>query len=101
MVERKQYLILAILAALSLVLVFANVLLVNLNRAKQSEANERQQFIQQSIQLEGLYQQMIKALAELSAKNNDPQLKNVLAQQGITFSVNQNPVDSVIAAKKN
>jgi hypothetical protein len=50
--------------------------------------NSRQQFIQQSIQLEGLYREMVKALADLSAKNNDVQLRDLLKTHGITFTVN-------------
>jgi len=57
------------------------------NRGGQIEVNSRQQYIQQSIQLEGLYREIVKALADLSIKNNDKQIRDMLASQGITVTV--------------
>ena len=74
------------IGALALVLALVDIALFSTNRQQQSQVAERAQFIQQSAQLQGLYQQIIGSLAELSAKNNDAQLKAVLADQGITFS---------------
>jgi hypothetical protein len=95
MLKPWQFATLSALAVIALVLVIVNVVLFSSNRAAQVDVTGRQQFIQQSVQLETLYQQMVHSLAELSAKNNDAQLKSVLAAQGITFSVAPNDAASV------
>jgi hypothetical protein len=74
---------------LVMVLALVNVALFQGNAALQAQVSERQVYIQQSLQLEGLYREMVKALAELSAQNSDERLKALLASQGITFNVNQ------------
>ena len=58
------------------------------NRQAQAEVNARGQYIQQSAQLEPLYREMVKALADFSVRNNDLQLRELLAKQGITVSAN-------------
>jgi len=72
------------------VLAVVDIALFSGNRQQQSQVAVRAQFIQESVQLQGLYQQIIGSLAELSANNNDAQLKAVLADQGITFSATPN-----------
>jgi uncharacterized protein YpmS len=99
MLKAWQFGTLLALALLALVLVVVNVMLFSSNRAAQADAAGRQQFIQQSVQLETLYQQLVRSLAELSAKNNDAQLKSLLAAQGITFSVTPNDASSAGARK--
>jgi hypothetical protein len=77
------------IAGLGLVLVIINIVLFTGNRSIQAEVNTRQQFINQSLQLDRLNRELITALANLAARNNDEQLKNLLTSHGITFSVNQ------------
>ena len=72
MVTRWQYWLLILVAASALVLVVINAILFVGNRGIQAEVNNRQQFVQQSIQLEVLYREMAKALADLSARDNRP-----------------------------
>jgi ABC-type transport system involved in cytochrome bd biosynthesis fused ATPase/permease subunit len=62
--------------------------LVHNNRSLRAEVDTRQQYLQQSVQLEGLYNDMVRALAELSARNNDTQLRTLLQKNGITYNVN-------------
>ena len=62
--------------------------LFNGNRAAQAEVSSRAQYVQQTAQLEPLYREMVKALADLSVRNNDVQLREMLAKQGITLSAN-------------
>ena len=88
MLNKLQHMILTSVAGMVFVLVIISVILVVTNRSLQGDIAARQQFIQQSMQLEGLYKQMVSALAELAAKNDDAQLKALLNAQGITFSVN-------------
>jgi hypothetical protein len=70
------------------ILVVVNMVLFELNRSLQMEINARQQYIQQSIQLEGLNREIIAAIANLAVRNKDDQLKTLLAQHGITITAN-------------
>jgi ferritin len=79
------------LGALALILAIANAMLFSSNRQTQNEVNTRGQYIQQTLQVEPLYQSLIKSLAELAAKNNDAQLRDLLATQGITFGAPVQP----------
>jgi hypothetical protein len=90
MLNRWQFNVVIFLAAVTLVLVIGNMVLFSRNRMQQQEISDRQLYIQQTAQLEGLYQQLIRAIAELSARNNDAALGAVLGRQGITFSVTPN-----------
>ncbi len=91
MLTRTQYLTLVVLAALALLLVVANGIVFSLNRGVQTEVNARQQFVQQSVQLEDLYREIVKALAELGVKNGDQQIVQMLSAQGINVSVTNSP----------
>ncbi len=83
-----QHRILVLLGALALVLAIVNAMMFSSNRQEQNELAIRGQFIQQSLQLEPLYQSLIKSLADLAARDNDIPLRELLASQGITFSSN-------------
>ncbi|HMS81623.1 MAG TPA: hypothetical protein PKC20_19285 [Burkholderiaceae bacterium] len=67
-------------------IVAANVSMVALNRASQSEIAERAQFIQQSVALERLNQEIIRALAELAVRNQDKDVTALLNANGVTFT---------------
>jgi len=103
MLSRWQFNVVVALAIVTLVLVVTNMVLFSRNRAQQQEINNRQLYVQQTAQLEGLYQQMIRAVAELSTRNNDAALGAVLTRQGITFNVTptepQPPADSGAAGR--
>ncbi len=73
------------LAGLILLLVLVNLLLSLGNQFLRLQVTERQQFITQSIQLEGLHREIVTALASVAVKNNDEQIKNLLAFQGISI----------------
>ena len=77
------------IAVLGLVFVVVNIFLFLGNRTIQGEVNDRQQFINQTLQLDRLNRELIAALANLAARNNDDQIRNLLASHGITFTVNQ------------
>ena len=76
-----------LVAALGVVLVLTNMVLFERNRSLQGEVNSRAQYIQQSVQLEGLHREMVNAIANLAVRNKDDALKTILTQQGITFNV--------------
>ncbi len=86
-----QYRVLVVLGALALGLAIVNAVLFSNNRQAQNELATRGQYIQQSLQLEPLYQSLIKSLADLAARDNDNQLRSLLASQGISFSASPQP----------
>jgi hypothetical protein len=86
MLRRWEYWFLTLPALAIAVLVGANITLFNANRAAQAEVAARGQYIQQTTQIEPLYREMVKALADLSVRNNDRELRDMLAKQGITVS---------------
>jgi hypothetical protein len=77
--------LLTVLAALMLVLVLVNILLGFGNQSLRAEVGERQQFITQSLQLEGLQREIITVLATVALKTKDEPLKSLLASQGISL----------------
>ncbi len=83
---------LTVLAALLLVLVLVGILLSLGNQSLRVEVSERQQFIAQSMQLEGLHREIITTLATAALKTNDEKLKGLLAAQGISFGAESGPV---------
>jgi hypothetical protein len=74
------------LSALTLVLVVTYIVLVQDNRSVQAEVNQRQQFINQSIQLGRVNEALIRALAAAAQSNNDDRLRGLLTQNGITVN---------------
>lgn len=86
--SRAQLWIATSIASLALALMAASVTLQGLNRSLQSDINLRQQYVAQSMQLETLYREIIRALAEAGARNNDQQVREMLARHGITYTVN-------------
>jgi len=88
MLKSGEFLVLTAVGALALLATLANIGLVRSNRALQADANGRAQFVQQTVQLQGLYQEIVKAIADLSVRNKDEALKDVLTQEGITVSIN-------------
>ena len=88
MLMKWQFNLLTALGGAALLLVLTNGLLFTQNRAAQGVLNQRQQFIQQTVPLEGLYREIVKALAEMAVKGNDRQVLDMLATQGINVTVN-------------
>lgn len=74
-----------------LVLVLVNIGLYSSNRSMQVQAGERAQYLQESLTLEKVYQPLVRALAELAATRDDAQIKALLNEQGISYSVNPAP----------
>ena len=90
MLKRSEFWILTLIALIGAALAGANMILFQGNRAAQADIGGRQQYIQQSVQLEGLYREMVKALADLAIKGQDADLRTLLAGQGITIQVTPN-----------
>ena len=86
MLKRNEFWILTALAAIALLLAIVNMVVFSQNRAAQAEVGGRSQYIQQAAQLEPLYREMVKALADLAVRNNDAELRDMLTKQGITLT---------------
>ena len=80
------YRLLVALSGITLVLVVVYIVLIQGNRSVQSEVNQRQQFINQSIQLGRVNDALIHILATTAVSNNDDKLRDLLAQNGITIN---------------
>jgi hypothetical protein len=80
--------LLNVLGVVAVALVATNIVLFTGNRDAQNEVATRTQYIQQSLQLEPLYQGIVRNLAEIAAKTSDPQIGQLLASHGITYTVN-------------
>ena len=88
MLNKWQYNLLTALGALTLALAITNAVLFTTNRTAQAELAQRQQFVQQTGPLEGLYRDIVKALAEMAVKGNDKQVLDMLTAQGLSVTVN-------------
>ena len=87
MLKKNEFWTLTVLAALALLLAVANMILFSQNRTAQAEVAGRAQYVQQTAQLEPLYREMVKALGELAVRNNDTQLRDMLAKHGVVVNV--------------
>ena len=87
MLKPWQFWSLTVVAVVAAVLAVTNIVLYSQNRDTQADIGGRAQYVQQSVQLESLYREMVKALADLSVNKQDKALTELLARQGITVSV--------------
>ena len=71
---------------MSILLVAVNAGLYFANRSGQDQANLRAQYIRQGQTIESLYQEIVKALANLAIERHDEEIKALLAQEGFTIS---------------
>jgi hypothetical protein len=85
------YWIIVGLSGLTLVLVVTYIFLVQDNRTVQAEVNQRQQFINQSIQLGRVNETLIRALATAAVSNKYDRLRELLTQNGITINAAGEP----------
>jgi len=85
----RQWWVLSVCGVILLVLIVTNMVLFLGNREKQININSRQQYIQESLVLEGLNREIIAALANLAVRNKDRQITDLLTAHGITVTVSQ------------
>lgn len=83
--EKTAYWASVVLSTLALVLMIASVFLINGNRDLQAEVAQRQAIINSGINLSQLNQSLVQALADASIKDDDKQIRDLLAAQGITI----------------
>ncbi|MBM4197605.1 MAG: hypothetical protein FJ197_11025 [Gammaproteobacteria bacterium] len=86
MLKTEEFWTLSIIGMIALLLAVANALLVNDNTRARQEAQNRSQFIQQSIQLEQLYKQLAQELANRAVRTQDGELRDLLSAQGISIN---------------
>ena len=86
MLARWQFWVTTTLALLVALVTGYTMMLYGQNRATSAELAQRAQYVQQSVQLEGLYRELVKALADLSVRNSDKALTDLLNSQGITLN---------------
>ena len=86
--SKLQYYTVTLIAAACFAAMLASTILGYNNAKARADVNQRQQFVQQSVQLEGLYKEIVRALAEMGARNNDGDVKAMLQKNGITYTAN-------------
>lgn len=91
MLKRSEFWVLSAIGAGCVLFAILNMTLYTGNQSLQAQVSQRAQYVQQSVQLQGLYRQIVGALAELSVRNKDPQLRAVLAKQGIKVNAGAHP----------
>lgn len=74
------------LAALSLLLVVVNAILVIRNQSIQFDVNQRQQTINQGLQFARIRQTLVQFLGNLAVSKNDRDLTDLLTRHGITVT---------------
>jgi hypothetical protein len=79
---------------------FVNGVLFTQNRAEQGSLARRQQFVAQTGPLQGLYNDIVKTLAQMAVKGNDRDVLNMLSSQGLTVTVNA-PANAAPAAAQD
>lgn len=80
---RWQFWFATVVALAVAVLAGYDMMLFAQNRATQAELARRNLYVQQSAQLDTLYREMVRALAELAARDHDSALTALLTEQGI------------------
>lgn len=78
-------------AAIAFVCTITTMFVSSGNRSLQRDIAQRQQEVNQALQLSNLNTQLVQTLATLSVQRNDAQLVKLLADHGITIQVNQAP----------
>jgi len=94
MTDKIMYWASVLFSALALLLLVANSALINGNRNLQDEIGRRQASINMAQNLTPLNQNLAQALAESAVKNNDKQISDLLASQGITIKKPENVKDT-------
>ncbi len=70
-------------------LVVMNIWLFFSNRSTQVDVAQRQQFINESVQLNRLNTRMVQFLADLAVRTEDQRIRDLLMANGITINANE------------
>ena len=91
MLKTWQFWVLIALALIAGAMAGTNAVLLIATQKAQAEVAQRAQFVQQSIQLEALSREIVKALADWSVRNQDSAVREMLASHGINVGDNPAP----------
>jgi hypothetical protein len=80
-----------LMAIAAIVLVFVNAVLVVRNQEAQREVNQRQQVINQGVQLARASQFVVETIAKVAVASKDDKLTALLERHGVHLTVNQPP----------
>lgn len=83
-----QYWLLSGLGGAAFLVALLNIYLFQDNQTLREEISQRQQYINQTIQLSRLNNELIKSLAQLAVTNQDQQISDLLTSHGIVVTVN-------------
>ena len=84
---RWQFWLLTLIALFTLVTVVMVIIFSLFNQQMRAEVSQRQRIINEGIRFSRLNSQLIQTLAETSARTGDAALSELLASQGIGFSI--------------
>jgi hypothetical protein len=85
--KRWQFVLLTLIGSVALGLVFVTTSLSSSIGTIRAQIDERQTFINETMLLSRLNVQLAQVLANLAVATNDDELRQVLADNGITFTV--------------
>jgi hypothetical protein len=80
------YRVVVALSGITLILVIVYLVVGEQNRTVQTKINERQQFINQSLEFARINQALVRAMATVAFNDKDDKLRALLAQNGITIN---------------
>jgi hypothetical protein len=89
-----------VVGVIALLLVGLNALMQLDNQTVQGEIQQRQAFINQSLQLARVSEALVRALAQASVVNQDAQVRDLLAHLGISVIARDNPPSATTPAGK-
>jgi len=96
-----QFWTLNCVVVLALILILTNISMFLSNRVAQVEINTRQQFVEESVRLNKVSNQLIQSLANLAAQTNDKEIAGLLSAHGIKFTIKTAVVaDEVLSPKQ-
>jgi hypothetical protein len=90
MSDKMLYWVSMTLGGLGLLILVANVCLINSNRSMQIDLGQRQAAINNATNLNQLNQALIQALAQAAVNDSDKEVKDLLTSQGITLKPKAN-----------
>jgi len=102
MIDKIVYWTTVLVSFLALILFVANISLLGGNQRLQADVAQRQTVINAATNLTPLNQNLAQALAEVSVKYNDGDIRDLLATQGISIQKPeaQKAADDAAASKK-
>jgi hypothetical protein len=93
-----KFWVLLVCSAGTLALLYVNSGLAGENRDSLREVSERQAYINDTIRFSNFSTQFIQSLAQLAARTGDADLRKVLADHGVTFSLDEEASPDAAAA---